>query len=390
LINTAFPSRLKTIVLVLILVLLVAGCANTRQGTSWPALSTVEIDGTTAIVVAYDRQIDLVNPDLPISRVANDTEDGWLVNGADFDDAQFYTAPLAVEDDGNTALLFATYNSKLLEFDLDSAAPATTVGIALDDGVIGTPVMNDNLIFIPYRSGDLIALDATAYEEVWRLDTADGIWAAPLLVEDTLYVASIDHLLYAVNAETGDVRWTVDLEGAIAATPLYHDGFLYAGSYSHNLYKIDTNGQIVATYSEGKNWIWSTPVIVDDVLYYADLSGTVYALNSSDLTPIWVSTVADSGGSHRGIRPAPLVTDEYVIAASRNGSVYWLNRADGSLVDTSEIEGKPELLSDMLLLEAGTVAGVDYPLVVVGSTNVDRLLVLFRLDTRQQYAVYER
>jgi outer membrane protein assembly factor BamB len=389
LINPAFPSRLKTIVLVLILAVLVAGCAENRQGVSWPALSTVTINDTTAIVVAYDRQIDLVNPDLPLSRVVNGTEDGWLVNGGDFDDAQFYTSPLIVEEDGATALLFTTYNSKLLEFDLESAAPATTIGIALDDGVIGTPVMNDNLIFIPYRSGDLIALDATAYEEVWRLDTADGIWAAPLLVEDTLYVASIDHLLYAVNAETGDVRWTADLEGAIAAAPLYHDGFLYVGSYSHKLYKIDTNGQIVATYSDGKNWIWSSPIIVDDVLYYADLSGTVYALNSSDLTSIWVSPVATSGG-RRGIRPTPLVTDEYVIAASRNGSVYWLNRADGSLVDTSEIEGKPELLSNMLLLEAGTVAGVDYPLVVVGSTNVDRLLVLFRLDTRQQYAVYER
>jgi outer membrane protein assembly factor BamB len=390
LIKTAFPARLKTIVLVLIVAVLVAGCASTRRGTSWPSLSTVSVNGTTAIVVAYEQQIDLVNPDLPLSLLANDTADGWLVKGADYEKAQFFTAPLVVEDDGDTSLLFATYNSKLLEFDLESGAPATTVGVALDDGVIGTPVMNDNLIYIPYRSRDLIALDATTYEEVWRLDTAEGIWSAPLLVEDTLYVASIDHLLYAVNAETGEVRWTADLEGAIAATPLYYDGFLYAGSYSHKLYKIDTDGQIVATYDEGKNWIWSTPVIVDSVLYYTDLSGTVYAINPDEMTPIWVSTVANTGGSHRGIRPAPLVTDEYVIAAGRNGSVYWLNRADGSLVDESKIEGSPELLSDMLLLEAGTVEGVDYPLVVVGSTTANRLLVLFRLDTRQQYAVYER
>lgn len=388
-IKTAFPSRLKTIVLVLILAFLVAGCASTRRGTSWPALSAVTVDGTTVIVVAYDKEVDLVNPDLPLSRVANDTADGWLVKGADFENALFFTAPVVVEDDGDTSLLFATYNSKLLEFDLATAAPATTTGLVLTDGVIATPVMNDNFIYIPYRSGDLVALDTTNYEEQWRLDTREGIWTSPVLVEDTLYVASIDHLLYAVNAETGEVRWTADLEGAVAASPLYHDGFLYIGSYSHKLYKIDTDGQIVATF-EGQNWIWSTPVIFDDVLYYTDLSGTVYALNPADLTQIWATPAANTGGSHRGIRPAPIVTDEYVIAAGRNGSVYWLNRADGSLIDESKIEGSPELLSDMLLLEAGSVEGVDYPLVVVGSTTVDRLLVLFRLDTRQQYAVFER
>jgi outer membrane protein assembly factor BamB len=258
----------------------------------------------------------------------------------------------------------------------------------LERGVIARPLMTDDMLYVPYRNEDLVALDTETYALQWRLDTGGGVWSSPVLVDDTLYVTSIDHNLYALNAESGDILWTVDLQGAAAASPLYQDGYLYAGSYSHKLFKIDMNGQIVAEY-EGDGWIWSRPVIVDSVLYYADLSGTVYALNSSDLSEIWKQPVADSG-SRRGIRPAPLVTDNYVIVASRNGFVYWLDKTTGQVINSREIEGKPELLSELLLLEAGTIDDVAVPLIAVATLDNDAPVVFFQLDNFTQYSVYQR
>jgi hypothetical protein len=398
--KAAFPARLKTIALVLILVVLLAGCANTRQGVSWPTLDTVEINGSTAVVVVYEKEIDLINPGLQVRLVnvldadGNPVPDGegamkfWRINGSNYDDAQFFAAPLVIEDDGETTLMFPTYNNRILEFDLQTAETTSATGIALERGVIATPLMTDNMLYVPYRNEDLVAFDTANYALQWRLDTNGGVWSSPVLVDETLYVASMDHNLYALNAETGDILWTVDLQGAAAASPLYHDGYLYIGSYSHKLFKIDTSGQIVAEY-EGENWIWSTPVIVDDVVYYADLSGTVYALNSDDLSEVWKTPVADSG-SRRGIRPAPLVTGDYVIVASRNGSVYWLERPTGQVINSREIEGKPELLSDLLLLEVGTIEGVAVPLVAVATLDKDTPVVFFQLDNFTQYSVYER
>ena len=389
--NSAFPARLKTIALVLILAVLVAGCANVRRGVSWPALDTIEMDGSTAVVVAYEKQIDIINPDLPLSLVDNGTETGWQVNGSDYEDAQFFTPPVRFNDpdDDVTTLFFPTYNNRMLEFNLQTAAPTTTVGIALDDGVIAVPVIANNLIYVPYRTQDLVALDTGDYAEQWRLETEGGIWSSPVLVEDTLYVGSIDHHIYALDAISGDVIWSADLEGAVAASPLYHDGYLYAGSYSRSMYKIDATDGTIVSKNEGDGWVWSTPVIHNDVLYYTDLSGTVYALDPDNFNAIWKSTVADSG-SRRGIRPAPIVTDEFVIVASRNGVVYWLDPATGETIFDREVDGAPELLSDMLLLEAGTVEGVSEALIVVGSTDNKRLVAFYQLDTSQPYEIYDR
>jgi outer membrane protein assembly factor BamB len=275
----------------------------------------------------------------------------------------------------------------MLEFTFDSARVIDPAGIPLQSGVLADVATSDDLFFVPYRNGDVQALDRETYEEVWRLDTQEGVWATPVLQDGVLYVSSIDHFLYAVDAETGESVWSnpVDLEGAVAASPLYADGFLYVGSYSHKLYKIDaSNGEIVAEY-EGNNWIWGTPVLYEDAIYYTDLSGYVYALNADDLTLIWEERHAE-----RGIRPAPVVTDEFVVAASRDGKVYWLDRETGSLVLDRELEGRPEILSDILLLEADPEAGVDDAIIIVGSTDPGRLVGAFSLENSLPIWVYDR
>lgn len=370
-----------------------------RQGTGWPALSTLTLNGQTVIAVAYAGQVELLDPnngkDPLVLRdeegdVALDSEGNarrWVIQGAAFENAQFFSSPLLLEDGSEPTLLLPTYNNLMLEFTFDSARVIDPAGIPLQSGVLADVATSDDLFFVPYRNGDVQALDRETYEEVWRLDTQEGVWATPVLQDGVLYVSSIDHFLYAVDAETGESVWSnpVDLEGAVAASPLYADGFLYVGSYSHKLYKIDaSNGEIVAEY-EGNNWIWGTPVLYEDAIYYTDLSGYVYALNADDLTLIWEERHAE-----RGIRPAPVVTDEFVVAASRDGKVYWLDRETGSLVLDRELEGRPEILSDILLLEADPEAGVDDAIIIVGSTDPGRLVGAFSLENSLPIWVYDR
>ena len=56
--------------------------------------------------------------------------------------------------------------------------------------------------------------------------------------------------------------------------------------------------------------------------------------------------------AERGIRAGPVVYGERVIVASRDGRVYWLDRRDGVLINSREIDNRPELLGDMLLAGA--------------------------------------
>jgi outer membrane protein assembly factor BamB len=170
------------------------------------------------------------------------------------------------------------------------------------------------------------------------------------------------------------------------ASPLVTEDAIYIGSFSHKLFKISKDGQVLATF-EGNNWFWSTPVLIDGTIYATDLGGYVYAVNAADMTPVW--SVKAAG---RGIRPAPIVSGDYVVAASRDGSVYWLNRGTGELIKRYEIEGHPEILSDMLLLEPSDTLQISEPLIVVGTSDTGKLAVAFPLNPESGYQgwIYSR
>lgn len=388
-------ARFRTVALIGVLMLLLVGCANTRQGVSWPAIGSIVLNGQDYILVAYEQQVELLDPsngqivtlrdsdgDVILDDNGNTTR--WVIDGSNFENAQFFARPIQITEDNQETLLFPTYNNKLLEFNLSDARPESNAGIAISDGVIAEIVATEDVFYIPYRSGDLVALNRETLDVIWRLDTEEGIWAAPLLVDETLYVTSIDHLLYAVDANSGATLWTVDLEGAITSSPLFLNDHLYVGSYSHKMYKINLQGDIVAEH-EGENWVWGTPVVYEDVLYYTDLSGNVYALDVETLSLVWEAKPAT-----RGIRPAPLVTEDYVVVASRSGVVYWLDRATGAEIFDQELEGTPELLSDLLLIEADENAGINRDTVVVGSTDNGRLISAFALDNSALIWTYGR
>lgn len=387
-------ARWQLIVLVSIVAVVVAGCANVRQGVAWPDLELVTINEQSRVLVTYNDRIVAIDPyqggQIHVARDA----DGEIIRNSEGEIVEwnielkiggnnqtFYVSPFRVDD----TFVFPTYDNRFIEIDVQTADVLSEDGIPLTDGVIADVVLSDNLIFVPYRSRDVVALDRETYQEVWRFETEDGVWAAPLLVNDTLYVTSINHNLFALNAATGTPIWDapVDLEGAIASTPLLYNDFLYIGSYSHKLYKISLTGQIVAEY-EGDNWIWGTPVILDDTVYYTDLNGYVYALNATDLSEIWVERPAP-----RGIRPAPLVTEDFVVVASRNGVVYWLDRELGTTVQEFEVDGTPELLSDILYLPADEDLG--HPeLMLIASTDAKRLVTAFNMETFSPQWVYQQ
>lgn len=406
--NSRTFSRIRLIAIVAMLALFIAGCANTRQGVSWPALDTVDINGTTYIILAYEQGIELIDPNSGNLAVVRDSEgdvvlgaDGeairWQVDGSDFDNAQFFATPLRDSFEGQDTFLFPTYNNKILEFYVESGEPVNAVGVAVGDGVIA-PIIEDvepnadneedapeaeNFI-IPYRSRNVVALDRQSLDFTWQVETGEGVWATPLLDNGVLYIPSIDHNLYAVNVTNGEILWTVDLEGAITSTPAIYEDSLYIGSWSHKMYKISLNGEILDSH-EGQNWIWGTPQFLDGDVYYTDLSGNVYALDAETFQVVWEVKPAN-----KGIRPAPLVTDDFVIVGSRSGTIYWLDRSSGTVIHEREMEGTPEILSDILLVEANEDLGISETMVVVGAANNRNMVAAFALDNSIPIWVYGR
>jgi outer membrane protein assembly factor BamB len=397
--NKSVSNRSTIVVLLALVMLFVSACVPARIGTSWGALQTITLNEQPRVMITYNNWVVILDPSTgrpaPLLNESGEVrvdDQGnarpWQIDGHSVNNAQFYARPLIQQGETETELLFPTFTDRLLTVDLSTARVQDANGITIG-AVTADPVQDETTYYIPMFHQDLVAYDKSELTEKWRFTTAKGVWATPILDNGILYIVTADHFMYAVNAETGAAVWAnpTDLEGLVGAAPLLHEGHLYVGSVANKLYKVDvTNGEIVDEITFTPNhWVWNTPTLYDGMLYVSDMGGMVHAINPDTLETIWSVQAAQ-----RGIRPAPLVTEQYVIVASRDGFVHWLNRGDGTTAFSRQVEGAPEILSDLLLVEADEAAGINQSLVLVSTLNLSHLVVAYTLDEGTQKWVYAR
>ena len=391
--NKTNKKRYRLLIFIVLAVVTLAGCVGTRQGVSWPSVGLIELNGEQNIVVSYQGQIDIVSPQRngkpaplinPATGEVRTDADGnnrnWVLLGSDYENAQFYADPIYRDDE---TFIVADYNNRLLEIDTISLDVKRT--IPLEDRVFANILLVDGVMYIPFQSKGITAMTIDDYEVLWSYPTENGVWAKPILVDDLIVFTSLDHYMYAVD-KTGELQWKVNLEGGVTSTPLPFNNRLYVGSYNKKLFEVSLDGDILNIY-DTQNWVWGTPAIDEDgILYVADLSGYVHALDTNDnLSVVWSEQVAT-----RGIRSGPLVYEDSVIVASRDGTVYWIDRRDGIVLTQKEIEGQPELLGDLLLVEPSESLNIDEPLIIVSTVDTGKLLVAFEVDGLRQPWVYKR
>jgi len=376
-----------------LLIFVLAGCVGNRQGVSWPSLGIVTLNDEQHIVVSYNGQVSILSPDTgaparlinpvtgEVRRTENNDPRTWVLNGADYENAQFYANPIQLNND--RFLMADHHNKRLLEVD----AITTTVEqiTPVDDHILSDMLLVDGVIYVPYQSGGVSAMALEDKSILWTYPTEEGVWAQPILVDDMIIFPSLDHYLYAVSKDNGELLWRANLGGGVASKPLLANERLYVGSFNKTFFEVSLDGEILNTYAT-QNWVWGTPTIDEEgIIYLADLSGYVHALDTNDnLSEVWSVHTAT-----RGIRPGPVVYQDNVIVASRDGIVYWLDRRDGLTINDQEVEGHPELLGDLLLIEPSETLDIDEPLLVVSSVNPGELLIAFGVDGRETW-VYKR
>jgi len=409
----ALIKRQRIAVLLLALAVFIAGC-GIRDGESWPDVAVVDsITGEPNILVAYNNYIDLV--DLNGNSVFLRDEEGnirldsegerrrWQILESDIEgDTGFYVAPFFIDEE---TLIVPDYNNRLLiyeatsEFvrqregrngviDLPGHVWAAPVEYTLDDG--------ERLLIVPISEQDVVAYNIDEdFLEYWTFPTSRGVWASPLVIDDLLYVPGMDHFLYVLQAATAFEEYRVDLGGAIGATPYQPEGedALYVGTITREFFRVDIGGnyddpqdRITARYTT-EGWLWGTPAYEDGIFYFGDMNGYVYALELNEagdgFNELWKVNASDSG-----VRPTPIVTDEHVVVVTRGGGVYWLDKVNGAEFTRHNLD--TELLADPVFVPAAEGEGGRPALVVVASANNGRVLNPFTVDGERYTWVYDR
>ncbi len=381
----------------LLLIGALAACVPLPADSNWGHLSVLEYPGANnvmmgAVALPFHDQLTLIDPINGLAVQLRDTQGNirpdeqgnprlWKVStgGRCIPDC-FYSAPVRINDD---TLLVPGYNKRLLEVDLLTARLSSVEGRAVDGHIVGSPLVTEDSIYVPFSERDIVALNRTDYSVRWRFDTDRGVWAAPLLVDDLLIVPSMDHNLYALDAQRGTLIWSLNLGGAVGGTPLLHEGELYIGSFAGRIFRISLDGRILAMFDGAQEWIWGTPTIADGILYVGDTNGYVYALavEANGFRRVWSRQVGT-----RAIRATPVVYGDTLIVGGRDRLVYWLKRETGEELFRREVRG--EILADMLVVEPSETITIPEPFILISTMAREEALVAFTLDDGERRWAY--
>ncbi len=151
----------------------------------------------------------------------------------------------------------------------------------LDNGVIGTPALLNEVLYVGTLSGNLYAyrLDGLPAWEQNPVKLTGSIWGTPGVdaQSNLLYVGTVDGIkgnLYAVNAENGEVtllKATSSEEGSIVAGPLVTADEIIFVTDQGRVQALDKTGNPTWWATFQKNKIYTTPMLVGDLVVVAPM-----------------------------------------------------------------------------------------------------------------------
>ena len=170
--------------------------------------------------------------------------------------------------------------------------------------VIGSPIIMEESIYVPYRNGILASVNLREEE---------------VLFQSRVYRARLQLWIWDMLDYPGlpkGVNWSIRLGGTILNTPAVDEDKVYIPTAEGRLHAVDrTTGRRLWLYISEADDL-STPTIVGDVLLVGDSQGRLHAVNKDSGKEQWVLQISDRSLS------TPVLADGTLYLASKNGTLY--------------------------------------------------------------------
>ncbi len=186
----------------------------------------------------------------------------------------------------------------------------THAGLPEATGLLGggVPAVENNIVIVPYSSGELYALRVENGYPVWT-DTLSSTASADSL-------SSISH---------------------IRARPLVYQGILYAVSHGGRMAAIDVNSGIRLWQKDISSI--RTPALVGNYLYLISINNELVCLDRQSGDIIWTTNLPMTDGSNKITWAGPIMTSQGLLIAGSNGGLDFYspkNGKKGHSVDTGQ------------------------------------------------------
>ena len=271
---------------------------------------------------------------------------------------------------------------------------------AIGRAVRGSPALGETILAVGTVDRNVVLVDRTSGDVLWRQRVDGTIRAGPLLDEDRLYVATEaqpegrvyairlrdgkpiwrtrvgsvvaplafdGEALYAgteggavvrVDPEAGAVKWRRTLSGAIRAGPVATPHGLAVVTTADTLYLLDRTTGYVRARLATPGAVIATPATDGQRVYLGTTDGRVLAVNLPELTVRWERAAGDA------VYGAPALSHDTLYVLTRDGHL-WLIPVEEPGAATRHALG--------IVATAGPTPIV--PGVLVGSVSGEILLV---------------
>lgn len=219
-----------------------------------------------------------------------------------------------------------------------------------DQGVIGTPIADGKLIYIPTYGGKIVAIDTTDFTEKWSYAIGGNIESSPTVHNGNIYIANTVGNVYCFEKTNGNTTgpgssasptWTLSVTGAkFVSSPAIAEPYLYVGSMSDsNMYCVYLNppggggtGALRWTY-KCKGGIKSSPAAYGGTCIFGANDFRLYCLDTTidpmmGITvpePRWIDTFMTSE-----ITSSPFAYNQTIYVGCKDYKVYALKVINGA------------------------------------------------------------
>ena len=155
--------------------------------------------------------------------------------------------------------------------------PSGSTEIAKLNDVDSTPVIEGNLAYAIGYNGNVVALDLSNGQIVWRKEM--GSTHSFVVDSQQLFVVDQNDNVRAVSKNGGAILWTqASLLHRQLTDPVIYENYIVVGDFEGYLYWLDKDkGEIVAKTQVSSSGLISKPLVVDNKIVVQAKNGDIYA-----------------------------------------------------------------------------------------------------------------
>jgi eukaryotic-like serine/threonine-protein kinase len=241
----------------------------------------------------------------------------------------------------NNTIYVGSYDNNI--YALDASNGRFLWKFPSEGGIVGQPILHEGVLYFGSEDGKLYAVTTRTGKLLWTFATNGPIRSSPRMMESHVMVGSDDGFLHVINPVSMRKLWTLDAGAPIRSTPFVTSDFIYVGAETGEFYCLDYRGEIKWRF-RAKRPITASPSVSSGAVYFSSVDSNLYAVDAKTGWPIWRFRMG------KGSVSSPCRTENFVFVGSADNYIYCIEASSAKEIwkykTGHQVSGSPVVYKD--------------------------------------------